>query len=60
MTTRRFALSLMISLAALLLSTAAAQACDTWNGATATWGTNADWSEGVPTRGANVCIESGR
>jgi hypothetical protein len=62
MTARRLALSLTISFTALLLPAVAAHAagCDTWNGATATWGTSADWSKGVPTDGADVCIESGK
>lgn len=62
----RVALSLTLSLATLLLSTAAARAatCDTWYGPGGSsseakpgeWGVSTNWSEGIPTPHTPVCI----
>jgi hypothetical protein len=66
MTAGRLALSLTLSLAALLFSTAAAQAvvCDTWygpgsnhaEGTSGAWGEASNWSTGVPESKTEVCI----
>jgi hypothetical protein len=67
MTARRFALSLTVSLATLLFSTAAAQAvvCDTWYGPggnssaakSGEWGEKENWSlKKVPEASESVCI----